>query len=689
MLWRRSPLLAPRRRFAAALRCALITLCSIGGGAALAQGAPGTAPPAAPAPAAPAPVTPAPAAPAPAAPAGQAPAAEPTAEEAAPVEGAAEAETAVPAEGTEPAPGPAPELPAAPPPGAPAISGVPQPGEMEQMLNEQMPPATPGSDWTAPTPVLTLHGYLRVRGELMDTFWLGRDTTAHVVEDAFASGGLPRADGFGQGPDPFSRFRPAENRPQVSAGDAEDMALPDCVDEDGVGTCDVSTLQFANMRLRLSPELALSEEVRIHATFDVLDNLVLGDGPQSFYGTGPGQLGVFTGTDEPGGGLGDSIKARRAYGVVAKRNLGELRFGRMGQEWGLGMLYNAGDGYDDDRSTDLDRVHGVVKLIGVYLSAAYDFAAEGELDYSTGRPIDQSQLDDLDQFTFGAFVRDTPEELSAAMEKGELVLNAGLQLQIRNQDATYTPFGDDAEERMKSKVDGLTGIVNQVAATTYTPDLWAMLRYRGLRIEAEAAWIHGSMDDPTDGAGTYDIDALGYALETELRLVNDQLGLYFDHGLATGDSDVDGLSSDANFVSQLGQHHNDTVSTFRFHPNYRVDLIMWRNIMEQVTGAYYFKPGISYDFIRSEYGQLLGARLDAIWSRASSFVQTWGNDPDLGVEVDISLYYRTEDGPELEDGFYAKLQYGALFPMRGLSFRHEDTDLEVAQTLRLQLGIVY
>jgi uncharacterized protein (TIGR04551 family) len=551
---------------------------------------------------------------------------------------------------------------------------------MEQMLNEQLPPSMPANDWTAPTPVLTLHGYLRVRGELMDTFWLGRDTLVNFNETA------NDALEAGQGPDPFSRFRPAESRPTGGS-------TPECIDEDSSSDqCDVSTLQFASMRLRLSPELALSEEVRVHATFDVLDNMVLGDGPGSFYGTGNGQLGVFTGTTEPPSDLGDSIKARRAWGVLAKRGLGELRFGRMGQEWGLGMIYNAGEGYDDDVSTDLDRVHGIVNPFGlVYLSAAYDFAAEGELDYSTGRPIDQSQLDDLDQFTFAAFVRDTPEELSAALEKGELVLNAGVQLQIRNQDAIYTPPSeDDGLSAQQRQAMGVPGTISPVVATTYTPDLWAMLRYRGLRIEAELAWIHGSMSD-RDAAdpGTYDIDALGYALEMELRLVDNDLGLYLDHGLATGDTDVEGLSSDADYVTQLGQRHNDTVSTFRFHPSYRVDLIMWRNIMQQVTGAYYFKPGISYDFIHSDYGQLLGARLDAIWSRASSFVQTWGNDPDLGIEVDISLYYRTEDGPELEDGFYAKLQYGALFPMRGLSFRHEDTDLEVAQTLRLQLGIVY
>jgi hypothetical protein len=41
------------------------------------------------------------------------------------------------------------------------------------------------------------------------------------------------------------------------------------------------------------------------------------------------------------------------------------------------------------------------------------------------------------------------------------------------------------------------------------------------------------------------------------------------------------------------------------------------------------------------------------------------------------------------DGFNAMLQYGVLFPMRGLGYLHEDTDLDTAQTLRLLLAVVY
>jgi uncharacterized protein (TIGR04551 family) len=541
-------------------------------------------------------------------------------------------------------------------------------------------------DWTAPAPVFTLHGYLRVRGELMDTFWLGRRELTDFIGD-------PEVDAdarIGQGPDPFSRFRPLERRRAPGTGAAPGNL--DCVDEDTLGdqTCDVSTLQFANLRLRLSPELNLSEDVRVKMTFDVFDNLVAGQEPTSFYGVGPGSRTAFAGTDvaPEGSTLGDSIIARRAWAEVRNRDLGELRFGRMPQHWGLGMYYNAGNGIDDDLSTDLDRVLGITKIAGLYLSASYDFIAEGLAGFSADKPIDQSQLDDVDQFTFSVAVRDTPEDLNTKLDRGELVLNGGVQLAIRNQDSLYAPPAD-----MDPDVSPLLTL----EATTYTTDLWLLFRHRGLRVEAEVAWVTGGMDNVSfdemmnlvAGAGTYDINQLGYALQGELRLVDDKLGIYLDHGLATGDSDVDGLSSDADFITQLGTGHNDTISTFRFHPSYRVDLILWRSIMRQVTGAYYVRPGISYDFIRNDFGQLFGARLDFIWSRAAAFVQTWGNDEDLGIEIDVSLYFRTEDGPDLDDGYHALLQYGVLFPMSGLGYLHEDTDLDTAQTLRLLLGVAF
>ena len=117
--------------------------------------------------------------------------------------------------------------------------------------------------------------------------------------------------------------------------------------------------------------------------------------------------------------------------------------------------------------------------------------------------------------------------------------------------------------------------------------------------------------------------------------------------------------------------------------------------MRQVGGAYYFRPGLSYDFIKNSFGQLLGARADVIWSRAAEPIQSWGNADDLGVEIDVSAYYRSEDGPDLLDGFYAQAQWGIFFPLDGLGFGPgspsgtQPAALGPAMTFRLLLGIQY
>lgn len=189
---------------------------------------------------------------------------------------------------------------------------------------------------------------------------------------------------------------------------------------------------------------------------------------------------------------------------------------------------------------------------------------------------------------------------------------------------------------------------------------------------------------------THHILNFGVAFEGEYHLLNNQLGIYFNAGFASGDADTEGLTRSQNAPAL--QLNNDTnVTAFSFHPNYRIDLIFWRTIMRQVSSAYYFRPGLSYDFIRSSFGQLLGARADVVWSRAAEPVQTWGNQADIGLELDAQVYYRSEDGPDILDGFYASLQYGIFFPFNALGYI-ENTDRphgQNAQTLRLILGVQY
>src|SRR4029079_2506511 len=146
----------------------------------------------------------------------------------------------------------------------------------------------------------------------------------------------------------------------------------------------------------------------------------------------------------------------------------------------------------------------------------------------------------------------------------------------------------------------------------------------------------------------------------------------FGFGYATGDPDLDSLApSDTGLQSQKTNNRN--FSEFRFHPDYRVDMILFRNILTRVEGAYYFRPSVEYDFTRDRNGQRLGGGGALIWSRASEFVQTPGHARDLGVELDFKLYYQSKDGslnddPDKMGGFFTSLEYGVMFPLAGFNY---------------------
>jgi hypothetical protein len=125
-------------------------------------------------------------------------------------------------------------------------------------------------------------------------------------------------------------------------------------------------------------------------------------------------------------------------------------------------------------------------------------------------------------------------------------------------------------------------------------------------------------------------------------------------------------------------------------------------MLSSVAGAYYFRPSVDYDFIRNSNGQKLGGGAAVIWSRAAEFIQTPGHQRDLGVEIDVQLYYQAKDGIlndhlDKQGGFFAMLQYGVFFPLGGLQYLPgqkvttvaQNWDVGAAQTARLFLGIAY
>lgn len=555
--------------------------------------------------------------------------------------------------------------------------------EAEGEANED----TERHDYTAPGVAMELHGYMRFRGEMMDNFFLGRVP--------------PNEDPLNRAADlPFGLYRPLEDD-KPACGPSGDQP------------CDQHNLHSATMRLRLEPSIHVSDHVRLHLQIDIFDNLVLGSTPDSYAirpdGSGYTQVATINRNDMTTtlvpptagrNGVMDSIVVRRAWGEVRNSALGELRFGRMGNHWGMGMVANGGTGIDQDYQSDVDRVMAAIKISGFYLTGAWDFASEGFVYQDTadlgGIPFDRSRLDDVDQFVFTLGRQLSNEEKEEQLQLGNAVINGGLYFQYRSQQLDYTlATGDSSVSNLDQPNPGFV----RRGAEVFTPDLWVQFFFQDLRIELEAALVLGTIENQ---GTTYDpnnkvsLAQFGYALEMDYRLLDDKaLGIHFATGLGTGDRDTEGLSRLSSLGGQAGAGRDTTSSAFYFHPGYRVDLILWRTIMRQIGSAYYLKPGISYDFIRSKFGQNLGGRFDFIYSGAMESLQTSGNSNDLGVELDFSVYYRSEDGPEIWDGFYSMIQAGFFFPMQGLGYLPGEftplanPNLGNATMLRLVLGIQF
>lgn len=568
--------------------------------------------------------------------------------------------------------------------------------------------------WTHARPTFEVHGYYRLRAELFHQFAIGR------IDD-------PADQIWPQPPDKQYVDLNNQLRRVQLCGD----------DPAALEACDNNTNAGANMRFRLNPELHVSDNLRVLSQIDLLDNLVLGSTPEGYTGAGfdnTGEARIYRTSRYAQVGALSSTQWAPTSSVVVKRVWGEyltpvglLRFGRMPHHWGLGMVYNSGDGYDSDYQTTVDRLMLVtgIKKYDLYFSAAWDFANEGAISGTTpdahAQAYDQGEEDDVNQYTFVAVRRKNPELQKLEIARGNVVMNGGLHLAYRTQTiANEDPRLEVGAIPGQAPVDLQQGYTRR-GAEIFTPDLWFQLLYKKFRFEMEAAMIWGSIENTgiTGGVGSnyqnpvddsdddgWNLRQFGLSTQSEFRAIEDRLRIHFGFGYATGDDDEGSLLPQGTGGLSPQLTSNRTYSTFRFHPDYRVDMILFRHVLQRVQGAYYFRPGVDYDFARDKNGQRLGGGAAVVWSRASEFVQTPGHARDLGLELNAQLYFQSKDGtlnddPDKMGGFYTSLQYGVMFPLGGLGYlpgqesAYEnltgatDLDTETAQTLRWYLGVLF
>lgn len=298
------------------------------------------------------------------------------------------------------------DLPAWAPASAPAQAGV--------------APVAPAPSWDATTsstqtvtyPWVEHHGYMRLRLQMFHNFDL--DTFYAKYDNAYSSPYLP----------PLTETNVGGSGHVVE----EDPANPHTYKRGA------DTLSMANMRARWQPTVHIAETMRIKATIDGLDNLVLGSTPDGglwgqTYERPDVALPTFSGGQRPPesgvNGWQDSVRVKNLWGEW-RTPLGLLVFGRTPSNWGMGILSNNGECLDCNFGDSVDRVMGVTKLFGTYLALGWDFVNEGPTGYPGaqdalnqpfGQAYDLDQRDDVNEYVIALFRRPVTKEEKDARDR--------------------------------------------------------------------------------------------------------------------------------------------------------------------------------------------------------------------------------------------------------------------------------
>jgi uncharacterized protein (TIGR04551 family) len=506
---------------------------------------------------------------------------------------------------------------------------------------------------SAPGPKLQfieVDGYFRLRGDLKDRYDLHR-----------------QADNAG-------------GRHTTAGGTAGNYLYPTPVlqgNPDG-GALPHSSMTSANMRLRILPTINMSERVRVRFQADLFDNYLLGSRPID---ANAGLSGAVL-TDRP------VINLKLAWGEV-ETPLGLLSFGRMPSVWGLGIVAPAQDGVDDDFGNIADRIQfasmPVNTVLGNLTFVPYlDFFANGPLQgdprwsrttsvgTGAGQPFSLETAGNGRVLGLKVVKLDTADELRRKLERGDASFNYGAFYEYTTLTTVFRGATDQFPVTAVTSADAV-----RRGEYDHQVDLWTRLRTPRFSAELEGTYFHGHINNPTmDPAyGSADparplygkersilLRQFGAALRTSYQVAPNKVTLGLELGLASGDSapgfgNRPGMANTNQAIAPNaavfeGTQYNlatgdHSISNFRFNPGYRPDLIFWRDIMGQVTDAWYAKPGIRVDILTG-----LAWEFDFILSRALTASSTPSTDPNtgtggspwLGLEGDTKLTLTSDDG---------------------------------------------
>jgi uncharacterized protein (TIGR04551 family) len=453
-------------------------------------------------------------------------------------------------------------------------------------------------------------------------------------------------------------------------------------------------LESANLRLRLEPSWQITRSVRVMAQVDLLDNVVLGSTPAGLPRDRLTPMSASTlGQRSPSAGQNawsDAVAVKRVWGEVLLP-FGLLSVGRQGAliNWGTGFFINAGRGLDQDRSDAADRITFATSLAGHLWLLAFEWSASGPTSENwlpDDQPFNISRHDDVKTFAFGFARWHSPAGIRRRLRAKVASVNYGLvaayRWQKRDVPHYYAPGGLEDRYGPESFVER--------DARTVTADLWFRVIHGGFRLELEAALLWGRVGDASLDPGVSfatPVESLqwGGVLQGAWRHRPSGWSLGLELGVASGDpapgfgvrsplTQTQALPGDLD-GPQFRLPQDARVDNFRFHPNYHVDLILFRRIIGTVTDALYVRPWVRW---RSDWG--LSVEAVVITSVAMAADTPPGGERPLGVELDLGATY------ELDESFVVQLGLGTLVPLPGLDNVALRLPAKPAVTLHTLLG---
>ncbi len=370
-------------------------------------------------------------------------------------------------------------------------------------------------------------------------------------------------------------------------------------------------------RLVLKPHLRINPNVHVFVDLDVMDALKFGTNPQILEAVGATQENgdafdeplALSGSVIPGSDYRESLFVRRAWAEVYTPYV-DIKVGRMGSHWGMGLLANDGNCESCDWGDTVDRIQiGTSYLDPVRINVAFDTRAEGFINRND----------------------DTSSLLASGGYLGEV-----------HQLAAYLRWTRQPSNRF-----------NVIHA-----DLYGATQLGPLSMELEALLLWGRAATTDIGIDDLRVLAGGGVFRAGLEINPIAAGL--EIGLATGDKDPTdnewhtlSFDRDHNVGIVMFEESIPTFAVGEFADEENGNLDLSRAVShEGVSNAFYLKPELHVD-IRDDLRAGLGATF-AFPVVPAAFGE---DEPNFyGVEIDLGATYT------LFEAFEVTANAGLFFP---------------------------